>query len=282
MVGVGTNVVTSVEITKPNEHDGPLFPVLVQKTAKNFAIREVSADKAYSSRRNLKVVDDLGGTAFVPFKSDATGRGTVTGKGEGVEVWSRMFHYYSLRKDEFFQHYHKRSNAESTFSMIKAKFGDSMRSKNPTAQVNEALCKILAHNICCVIQSMFELGVEPTFGAKNSRRGGRLPAPCHCFRRICSFQTVYPERSESMGDALPERYRGLSRAAAVDTIWEEVFAEYGVSPQSVCSLCRRPVPIPEETLSRVSLEVERRLALLKPLLPSSRASEAVREDGSLR
>jgi hypothetical protein len=29
--------------------------------------------------------------------------------------------------------------------------------------VNEALCKILCHNICCVIQSQCELGIEPVF-----------------------------------------------------------------------------------------------------------------------
>src|SRR3954453_3589017 len=47
--------------------------------------------------------------------------------------------------------------------MIKAKFGDSIRSKTDTAMVNEALCKVLCHNICCLIQSMFELGIEATF-----------------------------------------------------------------------------------------------------------------------
>ena len=61
--------------------------------------------------------------------------------------------------------YHKRSNVESTFSMIKAKFGGAIRSKGDTAIINEALCKVLCHNICCVIQSMHELGIEPTFAA---------------------------------------------------------------------------------------------------------------------
>ena len=46
--------------------------------------------------------------------------------------------------------------------MLKAKFGDALCSKSDTAQVNELLCKVLAHNICCLIQSMYELGVEPT------------------------------------------------------------------------------------------------------------------------
>ena len=54
--------------------------------------------------------------------------------------------------------------------MVKAKFGDAVRSKNPTAQVNEALCKILAHNLCVVIQSMFELGIEPAFSAGREKK----------------------------------------------------------------------------------------------------------------
>jgi hypothetical protein len=47
--------------------------------------------------------------------------------------------------------------------MIKGKFGERLRSKSHTGQVNEVLCKVLAHNVCCLIQSIYELGVEPTF-----------------------------------------------------------------------------------------------------------------------
>jgi hypothetical protein len=48
------------------------------------------------------------------------------------------------------EYYHKRSNVESAFSMIKARFGAFVRSKLPTAQVNEVLCP----NLCCLIQSI--------------------------------------------------------------------------------------------------------------------------------
>ena len=78
-------------------------------------------------------------------------------------LWEKMFHFYNLHRDEFLRHYHKRSNVESTFSMIKAKFGDHIRSRTDDAMRNEALAKILCHNICCVIQSMYELGIQPTF-----------------------------------------------------------------------------------------------------------------------
>src|SRR5262245_17565169 len=56
--------------------------------------------------------------------------------------------HFQLRRDDFLAHYHKRSNVESTFSMIKAKFPDHVRSKTPVAMVNEVLCKLICHDIC--------------------------------------------------------------------------------------------------------------------------------------
>ncbi len=50
--------------------------------------------------------------------------------------------------------------------MIKAKFGERHRSKTAVAQTSEVLCKILCHNLYCVIQSIYELGVEPNFWAE--------------------------------------------------------------------------------------------------------------------
>lgn len=47
--------------------------------------------------------------------------------------------------------------------MIKGKFWERLRSKTHTAQVNQVLCNVLCHNVCCLIQSMYKLGVEPTF-----------------------------------------------------------------------------------------------------------------------
>ena len=47
--------------------------------------------------------------------------------------------------------------------MIKAKFGDSIRSKSDTAMVNEVLAKVLCHNLCVVIQASHELGLDAVF-----------------------------------------------------------------------------------------------------------------------
>lgn len=74
-----------------------------------------------------------------------------------------MYHFFHLHQDKFLQYYHRRLNVESTFSMIKRKFGERLRSKSETAQVNEILCKVLYHNISCVIHAMYELGINANF-----------------------------------------------------------------------------------------------------------------------
>jgi transposase len=160
MCGVKTHVVTSVEVTPTETADAPQLPQLVNTTAQTFHINEVSADKAYSSRNNLHAVQAVNATPFIPFKSYSKGS---QGSKKFDGLWNRMWHFYNFNQSAFLEHYHKRSNVETAFSMIKGKFGGSVRSKSPVAQVNEVLCKILCHNICVLIQSIYELGLEPTF-----------------------------------------------------------------------------------------------------------------------
>jgi transposase len=158
MCGVKTNIVTAVELSGPNAGDSPRFKPLVLATSNNFVMNEVSADKAYSAEDNLKLVQSKSAMPYIDFRSNAT-----AGNRRSGSTWKRMYNFYQYNQEWFYEHYHKRSNVESTFSMIKAKFGGSLRSKTRTAQYNEALCKILCHNICVVIQSIYELGIEPTF-----------------------------------------------------------------------------------------------------------------------
>jgi hypothetical protein len=74
-----------------------------------------------------------------------------------------MYHYFQLNKDEFMGHYHKRSNVESTNAAIKWKFGETLKSKNQIAQVNELLAKIIAYNLTVVMHGMYENGITPDF-----------------------------------------------------------------------------------------------------------------------
>ena len=156
MVGVTTNVVTSVRVTGSDANDCPELPALVDATGKRFSISEVSGDKAYLSHKNLAAVEAAGAVPYVPFKSNS--------RGDGSAAWRRMWGLFMYRQEEFLAHYHQRSNVESTFSAIKRKFGGSVRSKHFTAQVNEVLCKVLCHNLATLVHAMHELGIEqPTF-----------------------------------------------------------------------------------------------------------------------
>ena len=156
--GVKTNIVTAIRILDKDAADSPQFIPLVTETARTFTIGEVSADKAYTSLENFEVVAGFGGTAFMAFKQNATGA-----KGG---LFQKMFHYFQYKQEEYMNHYHKRSNVESTFSMMKRKFGDAVRSKSDTAMVNEVLCKVLAHNLCVLNQEECELGIEAMFGSE--------------------------------------------------------------------------------------------------------------------
>lgn len=158
MCGVRTNIVTSVEVTHAHAGDSPYFQPLVETTARNFRLGEVSADKAYSAEKNMHLVLIHGGEPYIAFRKNATATNRRSGS-----VWRRLFLDYQINQEYFMQHYHKRSNVETTFSMIKAKFGERLRSKTTGAQTNEVLCKVLSHNICVLIQSMYELGIEVNF-----------------------------------------------------------------------------------------------------------------------
>lgn len=103
------------------------------------------------------MVSVIGGTPYIPFKKN------VTVKSRGSTTWSKIYHYFQFNRDEFMKHYHKRSNIESTNAAIKRKFGETLKSKNPVAQVNELLAKIIAYNLTVVIHEMYGNGINPEF-----------------------------------------------------------------------------------------------------------------------
>lgn len=165
MCGVKTNVITSAIITPTLSHDAQHLPEMVNTTAKNFEVREVMADKGYLSGANLRFVSEVGATPLIPFKSNSKARYNE-GRNRGSEeatIWNLCYHYFKLHQDEFMARYHKRSNVESTFSMVKAKFGHKLSSKREEAMVNEALLKLLCHNICVLIHAFYRLGIKAEF-----------------------------------------------------------------------------------------------------------------------
>ena len=153
---VKTNVITAIEIHGRDAGDAVQLPALVETTAKNFTMKEVSADKGYSGRDTHDAIAKVGAVPYIAFKNGTTG-------GVGG-LFAKMFHFFQFNREDFLNHYHKRSNVESSVMMVKTKFGDAVRSKSDVAAKNEVLCKVLCHNICCLISAIYELVIDPVFG----------------------------------------------------------------------------------------------------------------------
>jgi transposase len=155
MIGNKTNVVTSVTITDKHGADSPQLAYLVKKTALNFNMKEVCADKAYISRKNLETIFQQGAFPFIPFKEGTTAL-------HNGALWRHMYQYFKDRPQDFYEHYHKRSNVETSFFMIKQKFNSDLMTKNDLANVNEIFCKLISHNLCCLIHAFYEFNLERT------------------------------------------------------------------------------------------------------------------------
>jgi hypothetical protein len=77
-----------------SDGDSPQFIPLVETTSRNFVMNEVSADKAYSSQKNLQLVLVKGAQPYIPFRSNSTAKSSS-------ETWKRMFHLYGYNQEWF-------------------------------------------------------------------------------------------------------------------------------------------------------------------------------------
>ncbi len=160
--GTMTNIITSVSVTNQYGADSPELKNLVNRTALNFNVKEFSWDKAYLSRGNLEAIRDAGALPLIPFKSNSR-------SGKNGLLWRKLYVYFTENPQSFYEKYHRRSNVESVFFMLKQKFGDSLMTKNLMANYNEILCKCLAHNICILIRCFFEFGLTERFSTENPK-----------------------------------------------------------------------------------------------------------------
>jgi transposase len=157
LIGNNTHIVCGAEITTQFVADPVMLPQLVQEVNRNFNIAELDGDKAYSSRNNLELLGKLGIVPMIPFRDNSQA------KPKGSRIWRDMYNYFTYNREAFLERYHQRSNIETAFYMIKSKFSDYVRSKTDTACINEIYLKLICHNLCCVIQESFELGIEANF-----------------------------------------------------------------------------------------------------------------------
>ena len=158
--GVRTHVITAAVVKAQHSADSPEMAGLLDTTAKRFTAREHSADMAYSGHANLAKILSLGAQPLIPFKDG-------TGEGVGSPLfWRKAHHYFHYNREEFLRKYHKRSNVETVFHMIKSRFGERVLAKSFAGQVNEVYLKALLHNTSVLVSCIYELGLEPVFAGE--------------------------------------------------------------------------------------------------------------------
>ncbi len=156
-IGTTTNVICSCEISYGNANDNTEAPKILRALQNNFNPKRISADKGYSSYRSHQIIQSLGAIPFIAFKENANPAKN------SPKIWKYMFDYFKNNNDEFMNNYHRRSNVETVFSMVKMKFGEFLKCKGFTAQRNELVMKLICHNICCLIQEIFERDIKIDF-----------------------------------------------------------------------------------------------------------------------
>lgn len=174
-VGAKTNVIATAAITGssgPGSGDTAQFePLFMELVYAGFPIKFVVADKAYSSRKNIDLVYEHGGTPFIPFKGGSRGQGI--GTSDGSPHWKKKYREYHTQREAFNAAYHQRSNVEATNHAVKAKLGETLRSRKPTAQKNELLAKVVAYNIGVIVHEMHRRRIPYDRMVKACRTYGR-------------------------------------------------------------------------------------------------------------
>jgi transposase len=162
--GVRSHIITAAMVSASYKHDTKFFEPLLRMThALKFNIDSIAGDKGYFSERNMLLAKELGVKAYLTPKRNAS----AEGKNRSQE-WRDSVSQYRENEENSAKHYRMRSNVETTFSIIKRVFGNRLRTKLTTAQVNEVLCKVLCQNLRVLIQYKFQLGIKLDFSAERS------------------------------------------------------------------------------------------------------------------
>lgn len=145
VVGNKTNVITDAVITASDVADIDEFGELLDATAGMFNIKQFLADAGYLSNDNYKMVARINAEPLIMFKKDSTYRNKCP-------AWQNAYFKLRQKPDEFYADYLKRNNVESVFGAVKDKYGETLKSKCLSAQINETYCKLIAYNISVLVK----------------------------------------------------------------------------------------------------------------------------------
>lgn len=149
IMGLRSLVIPAVKITRGTWHDSPQFEYIVNKALPQGDIDAVTADSGYISRDNCELVREHGATPYIMPKENAVFRPEPTDAYEKSVLFATRF------PNRFHETYRWRTKCESAFNACKNATGERLRGRTPTSRRNEALCKIIIHNIRMVVMCRY-------------------------------------------------------------------------------------------------------------------------------
>lgn len=137
-IGLDVLFVFNWRISDGKRHDSPFFRLLLAPVT---MLGLVLADLGYSSRANVQYVADKKGAAFIPFKSNATGRS------KSKPAWKMLHWIWERFKTIFESVYHQRSKVESVFHALKQRYGDELYCRSKGMRRKEMALRFIAYNV---------------------------------------------------------------------------------------------------------------------------------------
>ena len=157
--GVKSNIVTALNVEIKSGSDNKILREHVDKTVKNFKIKEWSGDGKYWCKDNCKKICEVGAKPyFKVWKNWA-------GKSRGCMPWKLMNLESKENPEEYGKHYHKRSNVESTNMSKKMLHGDKVYSKHDSSRLNEEAQRWINHNQSVLNRAKHQWDIDPKFMA---------------------------------------------------------------------------------------------------------------------
>ncbi|MBS3113522.1 transposase [Candidatus Woesearchaeota archaeon] len=159
LCGTRTNAIISARITDGTKHDSIYLKELIKDASKRFRLKEVSADKAYTSRKNCDIIGFAGARPFLMPKKNSK----AWNRGDSCGYWGDMIRMWKNSQLLFGLGYHRRSIVESLFSALKREWGDYCRCKLQNTIETEILSKIVCYNIKILSFALLSNDIQPVF-----------------------------------------------------------------------------------------------------------------------
>jgi transposase len=167
-----THLILAAKVSKWYEDEKQFFEPLLRLATERFHIVSISGDKNYCSAANVKMAEELGCTPYLmPKKTHKQGP-------KKSRAWNDNIERCRKGTEEDSQRYGQRKQIETAFSMVKVRFTDELESKkNHEAQINEAFCLALCHNLRALIYDRELYGTKVAFPADEASEAAQAQKP---------------------------------------------------------------------------------------------------------